>query len=1581
MAGRVAGGEAPGGAAQDASDRALMHLVIRQVNAVTSAMRSSPRWALAAGAPNALLSSATTSTSALSLTRAAYTLARSDAPEADADARNESNVGLLGGFTVLRAQLRLVTKATDLPLPTILTHFLRVVLSARTTGAVTQTVLEALTSFLEHGLFREDSIGLVRGVQEVAHATSHCRFEPSDAGKDEVVLLTILDVMVDLVCGRAHAANGHGAPLVDMLGDRSICEMMETCLSMCCQTRLSTALRRTAEHRMLRMTREIFSRLATMPLEADAAYKGDGRAEPELATLTAEHVGGDGDESRHRMAMPDPKSVHIPSAGLPERQGDADEPEEATEPDAEAQEAQEAQDTQAPPAPQAAPEEAPVDAAPPSPPHTGDAHDDEAPVPTEEQGPFGLAALTEVLRVLVSLMDPQSTRHTMTMRILGLHLLGGLLETHGALIAKFPTLRALLQDSACRYLFQLANTENHTVVAESLRVLSILFDEMRTDLKLQQELFLLFLLQQLRGQVPLVQEPWRTDGKDEAQPVTLSCFRAGSSGEMRELFLESLSLLLDRNGSDAFVELWRNYDCDLHCSNLYEQLVHFLCRSIFSQPLQPSEKARPAFSGLQLVSLDLVLGLIARMAERCEDVADSAQTSRLLAQRSRKYVLAAGAAEFNKKPKDGVAFLEKEQLIDTESPKARARSIAHFLKESPLVDKRLLGDYISRQENGEILTEFMDLFDFRDIDVAEAMRALCEAFRLPGEAQQIARVTETFAAAYFATKPAGIRSEDAVYVLAYSIIMLNTDLHNPQVTRRMTIADYQRNLRGVNDGVDFDADYLATIYDEIRRREIVMPEEHAGQLGFDYTWKELLRKSRAQAPLVDAPPQGLDRALFQHSWRPFVASIAHAFAQLQDEHLLQRVIAGCRQCAVLARAYDVPDVFDYMVHHFAQSTGLLRSPLALDTAANAEHVLDGQTIMISPLSVHFGTNFKSQLAAVVLFTIANGNGGAIRGGWDDILGLFETLLPNGLLPPSVASMRDASLAAKIPIPLKAKKGPMLRAAPAQSGGLFSTLSSYFLSPYGGAVDPMDVGEAEIESSLCTLDCLASCKIEELHAQLANLPDAALGAYADALHRRLQPHLERAEEEALYTPTTLFLLEELAETTTSRPALLDRAGAHAMNACRTLLDKATDRHPLELERSVVNALRLLGTAAREGRPGVRANLAALLEQIQRLPEPLHADISPAVLGALDALLREQRGLLATSAEWQQLARIVATYAKVQRADSARIAFDIARHQLGHACNAASYAALVELARELISTADRALWLNAKEQARRTLTEKRELGDWEEAVQQATLALLPALEHVKGEIPALLQGSDLVSAWPAYWLPLLAALAQQCVNASRLTRQAAVGHLQRVVLAPDALRVAPSPVAPHLEAIFQNILFPLMETLLKPETLRADAHAKESSGETIPVTRVHVCMLLCRAWVHFQAPLAEQMSEGHERFVRLWLGVLRSVVQLLQTHPTDEVDEQLKNMLLVMQAERLLDVGGVGDATWKMVDAVRPDLRAAVQGAAAGAAAPAEEASVPVPAEVPADAPVDAPAAPADAPAAPAADPVDPPSSVS
>lgn len=78
----------------------------------------------------------------------------------------------------------------------------------------------------------------------------------------------------------------------------------------------------------------------------------------------------------------------------------------------------------------------------------------------------------------------------------------------------------------------------------------------------------------------------------------------------------------------------------------------------------------------------------------------------------------------------------------------------------------------------------------------------------------------------------------------------------------MTLDDYSRNVRGINDGESFspefvvrfsyhvlcrsmlDVDHQQTIYDQIRKREIVMPEEHTGQVGFEYAWKELLARSK-----------------------------------------------------------------------------------------------------------------------------------------------------------------------------------------------------------------------------------------------------------------------------------------------------------------------------------------------------------------------------------------------------------------------------------------------------------------------------------------------------------------------------------------------------------------------------------------------------------------------------------------------------------------------------------------------------------------------------------------------------------------
>ena len=46
---------------------------------------------------------------------------------------------------------------------------------------------------------------------------------------------------------------------------------------------------------------------------------------------------------------------------------------------------------------------------------------------------------------------------------------------------------------------------------------------------------------------------------------------------------------------------------------------------------------------------------------------------------------------------------------------SKPRSLAVFLKTCTRIDKRLLGDFISKPENLDVLKEFMALFDFKDV--------------------------------------------------------------------------------------------------------------------------------------------------------------------------------------------------------------------------------------------------------------------------------------------------------------------------------------------------------------------------------------------------------------------------------------------------------------------------------------------------------------------------------------------------------------------------------------------------------------------------------------------------------------------------------------------------------------------------------------------------------------------------------------------------------------------------------------------------------------------------------------------------
>lgn len=124
-----------------------------------------------------------------------------------------------------------------------------------------------------------------------------------------------------------------------------------------------------------------------------------------------------------------------------------------------------------------------------------------------------------------------------------------------------------------------------------------------------------------------------------------------------------------------------------------------------------------------------------------------------------------------------------------------------------------------------------------------------------------------------------------------------------------------------------------------------------------------------------------DIEMFKAVWRPVISAIAYAFISFEDDYIIQSAIAGFRQCATLARHFSLPDVFDFVVVSLSHATSLLSDSLPSHVPVYPVIDVEGQSVTISRLSVEFGTNFRGQLAAVVLFNIVNGNGNALREGW------------------------------------------------------------------------------------------------------------------------------------------------------------------------------------------------------------------------------------------------------------------------------------------------------------------------------------------------------------------------------------------------------------------------------------------------------------------------------------------------------------------------------------------------------------------------------------------------------------------------
>lgn len=533
--------------------------------------------------------------------------------------------------------------------------------------------------------------------------------------------------------------------------------------------------------------------------------------------------------------------------------------------------------------------------------------------------------------------------HELRSKVLSLHLLLSILQNAGPVFRSNEMFIMAIKQYLCVALSQNGVSPVKEVFELSLSIFVALLSNFKVHLKKQIEVFF--------------------------KEIFLNILEASTSSfEHKWMVIQALTRIC--GDAQSVVDIYVNYDCDLSAANLLERLVNHLSkiaqgRQAIEVGVRLAEEKAMRVRGLEcLVSVlkcmvewskDLYVNpnLQTTLGEPPTKAADtnkhdsnnvnengttqlksnlggSSQSlnsmgssinrevldlpEELEERKQRKEVMEMGIELFNRKPKKGVQFLQDHKLIGS-----TVEDVAKWLLSDERLDKTLIGDFLGENDDHckQVMCAYIDAMNFTEMEIVAALRYFLEGFRLPGEAQKIDRLMEKFASRYCECNQNSklFNSADTVYVLAFSIIMLTTDLHSPQVKNKMTKEQYINLNRGVSDSKDLPEEYLSNIYDEIAGQEIKM-KNTVNKPGKQYIANEKKRKllwnmemeaisstaknlmesvSHVKSPFTSAKHLEHVRPMFKMAWTPFLAAFSVGLQDCDDPEIASLCLDGKSQ--------------------------------------------------------------------------------------------------------------------------------------------------------------------------------------------------------------------------------------------------------------------------------------------------------------------------------------------------------------------------------------------------------------------------------------------------------------------------------------------------------------------------------------------------------------------------------------------------------------------------------------------------------------------------------------------------------------
>ncbi|KAI9658453.1 MAG: hypothetical protein M1831_003891 [Alyxoria varia] len=154
---------------------------------------------------------------------------------------------------------------------------------------------------------------------------------------------------------------------------------------------------------------------------------------------------------------------------------------------------------------------------------------------------------------------------------------------------------------------------------------------------------------------------------------------------------------------------------------------------------------------------------------------------------------------------------------EREEGETAGKYYARLEKEIPKKSIALVLSKLADTFSHDVLRSLLRTFKFYEEPMDMSMRKFLWEIDLPGEAQQIDRVMSAFSERYHECNPHIFDSFDEAYFVAYSLIILHSDLFNANNKHKMQRADYQKNTSGYG----IPDEILGYFYDNIQYTEFI----------------------------------------------------------------------------------------------------------------------------------------------------------------------------------------------------------------------------------------------------------------------------------------------------------------------------------------------------------------------------------------------------------------------------------------------------------------------------------------------------------------------------------------------------------------------------------------------------------------------------------------------------------------------------------------------------------------------------------------------------------------------------------------